>query len=305
MVQAQGNSLIKCGVGVDFFPIHGKGTRGYFPAIGKLRKHLHQNRYDLIHAHYGLSGNVALLANGRKIPLIVSYMGDDLLGEHRSGGRISPGSEIYVLLNRWQARHRNSWTIVKSKQMLQVIKGLSNASVIPNGVDFEIFRPVERQQARNLVGLERNLKYILFPADPERSEKNFPLADRAVQLVKQDRPDINLLTVFNKEQPELNLYYNAADLILLTSYHEGSPNTIKEAMACNCPIVSTKVGDVREVLDDTKGCYIASLEPEDVRDRIIEALNFRGRTNGRAKVEHLRSDHISNRLIKIYNQVIR
>ena len=113
---------------------------------------------------------------------------------------------------------------------------------------------------------------IIFVSDPGRVEKNFRLAEEAIRMV--NNPEIELYTVHNKNQTELVNFYNAADLLVLPSYHEGSPNVIKEAMACNCPIVSTDVGDVKWVIGETEGCYIASFEPENFAEKVKLALEF-------------------------------
>ena len=101
------------------------------------------------------------------------------------------------------------------------------------------------------------------------------------------------------------MYLNAADALVLTSLWEGSPNVIKEAMACNLPIVSTDVGDVKEVIGDTEGCYITSYEPSDVAGKIKLALDFGKRTNGREKIKHLEINTIAKRIIDVYNEVLQ
>jgi len=105
-------------------------------------------------------------------------------------------------------------------------------------------------------------------------------------------------------QEEVNLFYNAADVLLLTSFHEGSPNVIKEAMACNCPIVSTDVGDVRDIIENTEGCYITTFQPEDIADKIKRALEYGQRTKGRENIKHLDINTVAQRIIKVYKTVL-
>ena len=102
----------------------------------------------------------------------------------------------------------------------------------------------------------------------------------------------------------MSIYFNASDLVLLTSFWEGSPNVIKEAMACNVPIVSTDVGDVKEVIGKTEGCYITSFDPEDVAEKIKLALKFGKRTTGIEDIKHLESSLIAKKIIKIYKSVL-
>jgi teichuronic acid biosynthesis glycosyltransferase TuaC len=90
----------------------------------------------------------------------------------------------------------------------------------------------------------------------------------------------------------------------LTSLHEGSPNIIKEAMACNCPIVSTDVGDVRDVVSGTEGCYVTTYDPEDIAEKLKSALQFNKRTAGREKIQHLDSNIIAHKIISIYKTIL-
>ena len=112
--------------------------------------------------------------------------------------------------------------------------------------------------------------------------------------------------MFNIDQEKLNLYYNAVDCLIPTSKYEGSPNVIKEAMACNCPIVSTDVGDVKWVIGETEGCYICSFEPEDVAEKIQKALNFGKRTNGRQRIMDLGLDSgsVAEKLHSLYREIL-
>ena len=102
---------------------------------------------------------------------------------------------------------------------------------------------------------------------------------------------------------------NASDCVLLTSFSEGSPQFIKEAMACNCPIVTTNIGDVNWVLGNTDGCYLTSFKPEDVAEKIILAIEFRethGHTRGRERIIELGldSETIAGKIISVYNEVL-
>jgi glycosyltransferase involved in cell wall biosynthesis len=182
-------------------------------------------------------------------------------------------------------------------------KKIKNSIVIPNGVNFQMFKPVEKKKALQKAGFENKKKKIIFVAENINSKvKNFKLAEQAVKLL--NNPDVHLHTVSGCEQEDLVYYYNAADLLLLTSHSEGSPNVIKEAMACNCPIVSTDVGDVRELIGDTKGCYITSFEPEDISKKIILALDFGKRTSKRDHIKHLDNQLIAQKIIHFYKEII-
>lgn len=287
VVQAQANSLNELSK-LSIFSIRGKGWKSYITSIPKLRKYLKSHDVDLIHAHYSYVGMIASLAS--KKPVVVSLMGSDI--EDYRIGRV---------LIRLFARYSWKMVIVKSQRLKRKIK-LPNAYVIPNGVNLEIFKPIPITEACKKSGFDLKRKYALFLADSERPEKNYLLAKTACELINQHH-DLKLLALYDIPYKEMPYYLSAADILLLTSFFEGSPNAIKEAMACNCPIVSTDVGDVKEVIDDTEGCYICSFEPEDVAEKLMMTLNFGKRTNGREKIQHFDDQIIAKKLIEVYKSL--
>lgn len=285
LVKNQAESLKENGVEVEFFPIKGKGLKGYLQNISKLRNFLKKNQFDVVHAHYSLSGAAALLAGSR--PLVISLMGSDI----RLNLFLRFILKIFKLLGKT--------LIVKSESMRKKTK-LHHANVIPNGVDLKKFQPIDQNSAREKLGLNQTKKYIIFVSDPDRFEKNFKLAKNAYELIKDSGTQ---LQVVNDVDHNLIPYFmNAADVLILTSLWEGSPNVIKEAMACNCPIVSTDVGDVRWVIGKTEGCYITSFDSEDVAEKLKMALAFRKRTGGREYIKHLDSNVIAKKIIKLYEE---
>lgn len=287
IIENQGRS-IEDKVDLSYFPIKGVGFKGYILSIFKLKKHIKKNRYDIVHAHYSLSAFVTSLAGAG--PLVVSLMGSDVKSKN-----------IYKSLIK--VFNRFFWTsiIVKSEDMKTSL-GISEVNVIPNGVDFNKFKPIDKSLALKKTGWDISKKHILFAANPNRPEKNFRIAKEAFELLANKELRLHFLNdVSNNDMP---YYYNAADVVLLTSLREGSPNVIKEAMACNIPIVSTNVGDVKKVIGTTSGCYIVQNDSKDVKDKILEALNFSERTKGRNDMQYLRSDLVAKKIIAIYNSVL-
>ncbi|MBN3035458.1 MAG: glycosyltransferase [Bacteroidales bacterium] len=288
IVGNQGKSLQKQGMEVEYFPIIGKGMLGYLRNIGLLRKYIRSNDYDLAHAHYSLSAIVASLAGCR--PLVVSLMGSDT--------HISMfWKYVLLMFNRlyWSA------LIVKSPGMKQRLN-LQSAHVIPNGVDFSKFRPVEKEAALKRTGFDPMKKHIIFMADPARPVKNWQLAKKAFELLDTD--DVEIHPLGDVPNDDVPYYYYAADILLLTSLWEGSPNVIKEAMACNLPIVATDVGDIREVCGTTEGCFITTFDPSEISEKLKNALDFNGRTKGREHVGHLDDRIVARRIIGIYRKVL-
>lgn len=292
ILKSQGDSLAAAGVEVEYFLIKGKGLKGYLEHTSPLKKYVKENRIDVIHAHYSLSAFAVSLAGVK--PIVVSLMGSDV-----------KATRLYKLVIRFFARFFH-WRaiIVKSQDMYKDLR-IKRALIVPNGVNLDLFKPMDKSACRQSLCWNLEKKHVLFPANPSRPEKDFALAQKSVGLL-----DKNLeIHVFEQvEHQKTPLYFNAADVVLLTSKWEGSPNVIKEAMACGCPIVCTAVGDVCERLDGVAGCYVSKTRnPEDLADLLKKAMAFEGKTNGREK---LLSDGLDNRqvaesLVGIYKTVLK
>lgn len=284
--QNQGGSLLEKGHDVYFFDIIGRGFFGYLSNIKNLRKKIKYLQPEIIHAHYSLSGIVSALAF-TNVPIVVSLMGSD----------VNSISVLQKLIIKLFIKFFWSEVIVKSREMKKNL-GYNKAHIIPNGVDFSKYYPIDKKLALKKLGWDTSKKHILFSSNPERPEKNYKLAKIAVDLLKEYDLEVHFLV--NLSQTEMPFYYNSADCLLLTSFYEGSPNVIKEAMACNCPIVSTDVGDVREIISNVKGCYLTTFEEKDVASKIIEAFNFNQRTMGFEAIKHLDSKIIADKLLNLY-----
>jgi teichuronic acid biosynthesis glycosyltransferase TuaC len=305
LVLNQGKSLVKQGVEIDYFTINSKGLVGYFCHILKLRKYLGNHSYDIIHAHYGLSGLVAITAKSKKQKMIISFMGSDLLGNRSRNGKRTIFGNLIVKLNQRLALNTD-FVIVKSNQMAMKVK-CNRKSIIPNGVNLTDFYPMDKSRALEKSGWNKDSKHIFFMADPNRPEKNFKLFREAFNQLLDEGVELHVLKIL--QASDVVYYYNASDVCVLTSYHEGSPNVIKEAMACNRAIISTNVGDVKEVFSDTKGCYISSSDQNDLVIKIKEAIKFsqeKGETHGRKRIIELGldSETVAKRIVNVYEKVL-
>lgn len=296
-INSQKESIEKLSVQIDVFLIPGKGFCNYIKSIRLIRAECKKKNYDIIHAHYGFSGLIVLLAFLKK-PVVISFMGDDLLGTSTEKGRNTIKSVLIARINRALSPLYNS-VIVKSKQLGSLLPKIP-FHIIPNGVDFEKYYPYDKQEARKKLGIDLQAKVVVFAASKDSPNKNFKLAKNSISLL-QDK--LTLLILENTPPHEVYFYFNAADLVLLLSFHEGSPNVIKEAMACNCPIVSTNVGDVEEVINKTEGCFICSYKPEDVAEKITKAIKFGKRTNGREMIKHLESGVVAKEIVALYESI--
>lgn len=269
-----------------------KGGISYITNIIKLRHVIKKNKIDIIHTHYSFCGYMAGLAFTGK-PIVCSLMGSDVLGNKYT-------KHLIAFFINW------FWKIiiVKSAQMQSVLK---NGLIIPNGVDIDNFKPKPKNESFVRTGFNKKVKNIIFiSTDPFSEVKNHILAEKAIAIANKKFPiDIHLHYLSKVNFIDLPYYYSAADLLLLTSKSEGSPNVIKEAMACNCPIVSTDVGDVRDVISKTNGCYISSFDPKDVAEKIILAIKNERRTNGRMKMDKFSAKVIVEKIINAYKSCVK
>jgi len=306
IVLNQGISLQNIGLEIDFYGITGKGIKGYLKNINLLRKKLEENEYRIIHFHYGISSFLSpFVKTSSKI--VISFMGDDLLGSRKKNGKISGLSKIISFINILFSKYIADFSIVKSVEMEKKLR-TQKKIIIPNGVNINDFYPMDMNFCRQNLNLDLNKKIILFAANPIRPEKNFKLTKMAYELIKND--STILLAIHDIPQKELLHYYNACNCIVLTSTHEGSPNVIKETMACNRPIVSTPVGDVKWLIEGVEGCYVTSFGLNDIAEKINTALVFseiKKSTNGREKLMSLGLDSQTTafRIEEVYKKLIK
>jgi len=287
-VYEQVQSLRRRGAQVDVLFINGKeSTWNYLRGFAQVRRQVRAARYDIVHAHYVFSGVMARAQFRR--PLVVSF--------HGAGEMFGWVGWLCRALAPWV----DAFTVTSAEHEAEL--GAKGAHIIPCGIDTELFQPMPRAEARQRLGLPLDKKLILFAADL-RPEKRVDVARAAVALLQRETPEVELLVVTGRPHSDIPLFMNACDALVLTSDAEGSPQVVKEAMACNLPIVSVEVGDVAEVIGGTEGCFLCQRTPEDVAAKLRLALERGRRTNGREAVLHLSLDRIADRILGIYGQVL-
>ncbi|MFL5745005.1 MAG: glycosyltransferase family 4 protein [Niastella sp.] len=304
-IKDQGESLKSEGVAVDYFPVVGKGLLGYIKAGFRLRRFLQKKQYDLIHAHFTYCGWTALIGAGRKIPVVLSLMGTDANGEYKGKNTVVLKSKLSSFLT-WLIQPFVSAIISKSANISASVYRKQQSFIIPNGVDLEKFKPLSPDERDGHLA-SSGKKKVLFLGSRTKTGKNFALAQAALQQPGMENAE--LISPYPVSHEEIPWYLNEADVLVFPSFMEGSPNVIKEAMACNCPIVSTDVGDVKWVLGNTPGCYLASFDPREFAEKIHMALHetrLTGRTNGRQRIIDLGldMDTVARRIVDVYKRSI-
>lgn len=241
--------------------------------------------YDVVHANYGLVAPPAVVQPFR--PVVLTLWGSDLLGE-------------YGWLSRLCSRFADE-VVVMSEEMADAVG--RDAHVVPHGIDLDRFRPMPQSDARAELGWSSDAHNVLFPYDPSRGEKDYPRAERVVEAARPslDGP-VELRTMSGVSHDRVPVYMNAADALLLASKREGLPNTVKEAMACNLPVVATDVGDVARVLDGVAHSTAAS-DDGVLADALAEALRAGERSNGRAAIADMSLENQLDRIEEIYRSV--
>ena len=294
IIKNQGESLRRAGVELDYYALSGGGWKGYIKNIKPLREAIKKGGYDVVHAHYSWTAYITGIAmRGMKVPMVVSLMGNDILDHW-----------WYPVLARMVAKCK-PWkaVIVKSQEMKNRV-GMPYANVIPNGVNMEKFHELPQTECQKKLGWDSSKKHVLFPARVEDTRKNWPLANAAVQM---QNSDIELHPFKNTPNDETPIWYNAADAVVLPSFYEGSANALKEAMACNRPVVTTDMGDCRERIEGCEGCYVANTyEVEEFAELLGKALEFGGKTKGRERLvaDGIADYQIAERLITIYKNIL-
>jgi teichuronic acid biosynthesis glycosyltransferase TuaC len=295
----QVKQLQETGVEVSVFNFLGhKNLLKYVKAIIDFR-HLDIKNYDVIHAHHGQSGIVAL--SQKKLPVVVTFHGSDLQGLFDKWGHVTLPGYILQLVSRMVAKMADEVIIVS--EHLKSYLPVRSYHVIPIGIDIDLFSPMQLTEARQTLGLPLDKRLVLFVGDPSRTEKRFWLARESVDAI-QNQLNVELVVCHGILHEKMPLYMNACDVLLLTSSSEGSPTVIKEALACNLSIVSVDVGDVRQRVVNVKGCQICGdSRPETIALALLSVLEKPCRIDGRKSIAELDERLLINKVINVYKNI--
>ena len=300
-VSEQGEAIRVLGHEVEYFLVRGN----YVTAVRELKKKIREFRPDVIHAHYGLSAITAELQN--EVPVVTTFHNGEThswwLNALTSLMSLRAKHVIYV------AQHIRDMVYFKAR----------NYSIIPCGVSLEDCFLMDKSEARKQLGWDPEKKYIVFGGAFDNERKNYALLRQAVEMIRgleiRGLEDIECIEMKGLSRAECVMRMNACDVFALPTKNEGSPQALKEAMACNCPIVATDVADIKYLLGDLPGHYVLPNKKgngawwvgdehsvEEMAELLKEALAFEGRTKGRERILELgyTNELVAKRIIDIY-----
>ncbi len=269
-------------LGVEVEEYQTSYRRALYNNWAQFRVRVAASRPDLVNVYFGSIGAFAA-ALACPVPLVMTFGGSDLLGPALR----DPLSEQLVCamaatLSQISALSADA-IVVRSEQLRTTLLRRAErdrAHVIPAGVDTRVFRPLDKAASRRELGWDENETIVLFGASRHRRVKRFDRAEAAVALLHTQGVRVRLESIENVLPERVPVLLNAADCVLLTSQHEGSPNVVKEAVACGCPTVSTDVGDVSEILKGVTVSLISAPEPGSLAAALKQVLAVRERSNG-------------------------
>jgi glycosyltransferase involved in cell wall biosynthesis len=288
-VKEQSEDLRATGLDVDV--VHFDGRRdslNYVRAARRIHERVRRKGYDVVHAHYGLTGAVASFQ--RRVPVVTTFHGSD------AG---------YV---RWQKPI--SWVVARRTTPVFVSDfvarelGFRNGVVIPAPVDTELFTPVDRDAARDALGWPRGVPHVLFPGGRSNRRKRPDLFESAIRVVRRSLPDVQDVYLEGYGRAEVARVLNAVDVTLMTSDWEGSPVAVRESLACNTPVVSVPVGDVPRIIDGLPACAVAQRDPLLLADAVLASLGGARSESLRERVLGTSRSAVAERLGSVYNDVV-
>jgi teichuronic acid biosynthesis glycosyltransferase TuaC len=279
------------GVNVRVLAFSGRERRIAYAEAGRaLRRAIAADGFDLVHAHYGLTGVLAVAQ--RSVPVVVTFHGSDT-GNPRV---------------RWQAWL--SWFVARLGTPVFVSRdgalrlGCPNAAVIPAGVDIELFRPRPKAEARAALGWSDQGRYVLLPGARANPDKGVRLFDSAVDEARGRGLELTPVSLEGFSREQVADVMNAVDVTLVTSNFEGSPVAVKESLACTTPVVSVPVGDLPQLLSGLPGCTVAPRDPVALADAMVRAFANGRDPTLRQRAERLSRRRVAERTVAVYESVL-
>lgn len=298
--------LRAAGIEVEVFHFRGRQNPiNYLKAWLNLRQHPFWKEADLLHAHWGQSALLSIFSNKK---LVITFHGSDLFGITDKNGNYTLKGKFLTRVSQRMSKMADANIVVSARLMEKIPATLRNVSVIPIGIDLEKFHQMDSRACKAQLNFDENEKHALFVGNTTRNEKRYWLAKAAVETYNANHKDstLSLINLVGIEHDQMPIYLNAAEVLLLTSSHEGSSTVIKEALACGLPVVSSDVGDAADRLGCVVGCSVCySDSPNEYAEAISIALQH-GKPVKLTEESIKQIDESNNikELISIYQRVL-
>lgn len=288
--------------------------------IKKIRYKFSYSKPDIIHAHYGslVSFICLFIKLHYKVGFVISFCGSDLISSPNLRLKYFIKSKISILLSIISYYFADE-VICKSHNLrLKLIKlpfvKPNKIYVIPNGINTHLFHPLtktEKNDFKNKFKWDKDKFVILFNNSSGNSSKvkNLPLAMRVLNKLEKKSNSFKLLVVGNIPPEDMIKYIQLSDCLILTSFHEGSPNIVKESMACNTPVVSVNCGDVKSIMNSYNRGFVTTYSSTKIANHILTIFknNFTDKPNGQTnlKLQNLDETSVALKIINLYNKVLK
>jgi teichuronic acid biosynthesis glycosyltransferase TuaC len=305
-VKDEVEALRRAGVELDVYFVNGRANKlayatmpfGFFTRI--RRKH-----YDVVHVHHSFCGLIATLQH--QIPVVWTFHEGEITGDTTDALREQPIKYVAYSKRMKQYVARRVDALVVVAEHLRAPLGRPDAVWLPAGIDVDLFAPLDTTEAKRRLRLSEEKRYVLFPSVPSRVEKRYQLAQRAVEILREraaDAADVELIALNNVPHEDVPVYMNASEMVLLTSAFEASPVVIREALACNVPVLSTDVGDARVMLEGIAGCAVVEADPSRIAEALRTALASPRRVAGRGQMQRYSLQNTAQSLVSLYRSTM-
>jgi len=305
-VRDEAEALRQAGVEIDVYFVNGRANKlNYFGMPAGFFARIQRKQYDVIHVHHSFCGLIATLQ--RRVPVVWTFHEGEISGNTADALREQPIKHIAYSkrMKRYVAGRVDAVVVVA--EHLRGPLGRPDALWLPSGIDWKRFAPMDSAEAKRALGLDEKRRYVLFPAAPSRAEKRYEVARAGVDRLHAIAPetaDVDLIALDNVAHARVPLFMNASDVVLMTSSYEASPVTIREALACNVPVICTDVGDARVVMKDIAGCRIVEADPDRIAEALRASLSGPRRVQSRERMHSYALESVAQALVALYGRVI-
>ena len=305
-VKDETEALRRAGVDLEVYFVNGRAHKlAYATMPFGFFARVRRTRYDVVHVHHSFCGLVATRQSA--IPVVWTFHEGEIMGGTDDALREQPIKHVAYSKRMKQFVARRVDALVVVAEHLRTPLGRPDALWLPAGIDIDLFQPIDTHEAKRRLGLSDDTRYVLFPSVPSRVEKRYELASRAVAMLRERWPgmnDVELIALNNVPHEDVPLYMNASEVVLLTSAFEASPVVIREALACNVPVLSTDVGDARVMLQGIAGCALVPPDPERIAESLHTALASPRRVAGREAMRPYSLENTARQIVGLYEQVV-